>query len=115
MICATICCRLKRVDAKKRYSCDVISKAKDVILTMRSISNIIVHFWSLLTIIGYFQSSVLCMLPNQINVAAIFDQDGDRKHELAFRYSIEKVNRDPSILPGIRINPNIVRIPAGDR
>ena len=79
-------------------------------------SNIIIYFWSILAIIGYFKSPlVICVLPNQINVAAIFDQLGDRKHELAFKYGIEKVNRDPSILPGIRINPNIVRIPAGDR
>ena len=32
-----------------------------------------------------FVTSVISGLPNQIKIAAIFDQDGDRKHELAFR------------------------------
>lgn len=32
-----------------------------------------------------FVPSAISGLPNQIKIAAIFDQDGDRKHELAFR------------------------------
>ena len=39
----------------------------------------------------------------------------DRKHELAFRYGVERVNRDPSILPGKRLHAEIVRVPAGNR
>ena len=104
-------------DAKKcvRYSCDVIKKAKDVTLRMQALINRIVYFLAILAIIGHFFISVNCELPNQIHVAAIFDQLGDRKHELAFKYGIEVVNRDRYVLPGIRIIPNIIRIPPGDR
>ncbi len=55
------------------------------------------------------------VLPNQIRIAAIFDQDGDRKHELAFKYGVERVNREPSILPGKRLQAEILRIPTGNR
>ena len=55
------------------------------------------------------------MLPAQIRVAAIFDQDGDRKHELAFKYGVERINREPNILPGKRLQAEIIRIPNGNR
>ena len=55
------------------------------------------------------------MLPNQIRIAAVFDQDGDRKHELAFKYGVERVNREPNILPGKRLQADIIRIPPGNR
>ena len=55
------------------------------------------------------------MLPQQIRVAAIFDVNGDRKHELAFKYGVERVNREPNILPGKRLIPEIIRIPTGNR
>ena len=58
---------------------------------------------------------VWSMLPQQIRVAAIFDQDGDRKHELAFKYGVERVNREPNILPGKRLMAEIIRIPTGHR
>ena len=38
----------------------------------------------------------------------------DRKHELAFKYGVERVNRDPSILPGKRLQADIIRVPAGN-
>ena len=55
------------------------------------------------------------VLPNNIKIAAIFDQDGDRKHELAFKYGVERVNREPGILPGKRLQAEILRIPTGNR
>ena len=98
-----------------RYSCDVIKKAKDVTLRMQALINRIGYFLAILAIIEPYFQSVNCELPNQIHVAAIFDQLGDRKHELAFKYGIEVVNRNRYVLPGIRIIPNIIRIPPGDR
>ena len=65
--------------------------------------------------LGIFPEPGKCMLPNQIRVAAIFDQDGDRKHELAFKYGVERVNREPGILPGKRLQAEIIRIPSGNR
>ena len=80
---------------------------------MRSFN--IVCFCSFVAIICLYFKTVQCILQDPIHVAAIFDQRGDRKHELAFKYAIEKINRDPAILPGIRINPQVIRIPPGDR
>ena len=54
-------------------------------------------------------------LQNQIRVAAVFDQDQDPKHALAFKYGVERVNRDPTILPGKRLVPEIVKVPKDDR
>ena len=71
-------------------------------------------FLCLWVVLGAF-AQVLSMLPQQIRVAAIFDQDGDRKHELAFKYGVERVNREPNILPGHRLMPEIIRIPTGNR
>ena len=75
----------------------------------------IVCFCSFVAIVCLYFETVQCILQNQIHVAAIFDQLGDRKHELAFKYGIEKINRDPAILPGVRINPQVIRIPPRDR
>jgi hypothetical protein len=55
------------------------------------------------------------VLPNQIRIAAIFDKDGDRKHELAFKYGVERINREPKILPGKMLQAEIIRIPTGNR
>ncbi len=57
----------------------------------------------------------LAALPSQIRIAAIFDDTQDPKHELAFKYGVERVNRDPSILPGKRLQPEIIRVPADNR
>ena len=54
-------------------------------------------------------------LPREIRIAAIFDQDGDRKHELAFKYGVDRVNREPGILPGKQLKADIIRIPTGNR
>ena len=53
-------------------------------------------------------------LPNQIPLAAVFDINQDSKHELAFKYGVERINRDPSILPGKRLKAEIVRVPEGN-
>ena len=47
-------------------------------------------------------------LPPKVSIAAFFDHDRDRKHELAFRYGIERINRDPNILPRIQIEPIVI-------
>ena len=56
-----------------------------------------------------------CALPQQIRVAAIFEHNGDRKHELAFTYGVERVNMDYKILRGKTLVPEIIKIPVGNR
>ncbi|XP_059097644.1 glutamate receptor ionotropic, kainate 2-like isoform X2 [Tigriopus californicus] len=53
-------------------------------------------------------------LPPQIRIAAIFDENQDEKHELAFKYGVERVNKDPSILPGKRLIPQVIKVPSGN-
>ena len=62
-------------------------------------------------LIGHCQG----VLPASIRVAAIFDDNQDSKHELAFKYGVERVNRDPLILPGKRLQAEIIKVPAGNR
>ena len=78
-------------------------------------AKIMTVFKSLFVLLASFGWLVDSGLPPQIKIAAIFDQHGDRKHELAFKYGVERVNRDPNILPGKRLMPEIVRIPPGNR
>ena len=33
-------------------------------------------------------------MPRQMTIAAIFDQGGDPKHELAFRHAVQSINRN---------------------
>ena len=55
-------------------------------------------------------------LPSSIKVAAIFDREGDEKHALAFTAAIDFVNDiDNWRLPGIILEPVVIRIPYGDR
>ena len=54
-------------------------------------------------------------LQSPIRIAAIFDQDGDRKHELAFQHGVERINGEPGILRGKRLVHDIIRIPTGNR
>ena len=55
-------------------------------------------------------------LPSNIRIAAIFDREGDAKHELAFNAAIDDINNINNwILPGIMLEPEIVKIPYGDR
>ena len=71
---------------------------------------------SIFLIIGWCgQKCVNGALPNQIRIAAVFDQGGDRKHELAFRYGVQRVNRDPNILRNQKLVPEIIKIPPGNR
>ena len=56
-----------------------------------------------------------CNLPREIRIAAIFDQDGDRKHELAFRYGVDRINMQREILQGKQLQAEIIRIPTGNR
>lgn len=54
-------------------------------------------------------------LTNTIRIGAIFDAGQDRKHQLAFKYGIERVNDDNYILPGRRLVPEIVRVQPDNR
>ena len=65
--------------------------------------------------LALFVKSAKSGLPNQIKIAAIFDQDGDRKHELAFRHGVDRINMERQILPGKRLQAEIIRIPTGNR
>ena len=58
----------------------------------------------------------LLALPSSIKVAAIFDREGDEKHALAFTAAIDYVNDiDNWRLPGIILEPVVIKIPYGDR
>merc|ERR1712128_352916 len=52
--------------------------------------------------------------PKQMTIAAIFDQGGDPKHELAFNNAVESINRNRDILTGVELTSEIVHIPEGD-
>jgi hypothetical protein len=55
-------------------------------------------------------------LPRNIRIAAILDREGDEKHELAFTAAIDDINnRNNWILDGIEIEPEVIKIPYGDR
>merc|ERR1712128_302144 len=49
-----------------------------------------------------------------MTIAAIFDEGGDRKHELAFRHAVQAVNRNRDILGGVSLHAEIVHIPKDD-
>ena len=53
--------------------------------------------------------------PPKVKIAAVFDHLSDRKHELAFRYGIERVNRDRTVLPNVQLEPVIVTEMSGSR
>ena len=73
-----------------------------------------INFVILVSLLGLLPKTK-CALPNQIRVAAIFEQNGDRKHELAFKYGVERVNMEYNILRGKRLEPEIIKIPVGNR
>eukprot|EP00090_Calanus_glacialis_P039909 TRINITY_DN6950_c0_g1_i1.p1 TRINITY_DN6950_c0_g1~~TRINITY_DN6950_c0_g1_i1.p1 ORF type:complete len:973 (-),score=205.08 TRINITY_DN6950_c0_g1_i1:162-3080(-) len=52
--------------------------------------------------------------PKQMTIAAIFDQGGDPKHELAFNHAVQSINRNRDILTGVELTSEIVHIPEGD-
>ena len=60
-------------------------------------------------------ASTEAVLPQEIPVAAVFDEEGDPKLQLAFVHGIDRINQDPTILPGKMLVPQIVMIPAGKR
>ena len=72
-------------------------------------------FIIILQLISNFIPSLLA-LPSSIKVAAIFDREGDEKHALAFTAAIDYVNDiDNWRLPGIILEPVVIKIPYGDR
>jgi len=52
--------------------------------------------------------------PKQMTIAAIFDQGGDPKHELAFNNAVQSINRNRDILSGVELTSEIVHIPEGN-
>jgi len=50
----------------------------------------------------------------KMTIAAIFDEGGDRKHELAFRHAVQAVNRNREILPGVALHAETVTVPEDD-
>ena len=74
------------------------------------------YVWKLFII--HITSTILpCLtLPRNIRIAAILDREGDEKHELAFTAAIDDINnRNNWILDGIEIEPEVIKIPYGDR
>jgi len=53
-------------------------------------------------------------MPRQMTIAAVFDQGGDQKHELAFRHAVQSINRNRDILSGVDLTAEVVHIPPGD-
>ena len=37
-------------------------------------------------------------IPQQMTIAAVFDEGGDRKHELAFRHAVRSINRNKYVI-----------------
>jgi len=52
--------------------------------------------------------------PKQMTIAAVFDQGGDPKHELAFNNAVQSINRNRDILAGVELTSEIVHIPEGN-
>ena len=51
-----------------------------------------VVFFSLVVMVASMLSARAMV--GQMTIAAIFDQGGDRKHELAFRHAVQSINRN---------------------
>ena len=79
----------------------------------RSMSGLIV-FVAIAALLN-LTTSAEAVLPQEIPVAAVFDEEGDPKLQLAFVHGIDRINQDPTILPGKMLVPQIVMIPAGKR
>jgi len=53
-------------------------------------------------------------IPRHMTIAAIFDEGGDPKHELAFRHAVRGINRNNDILPSVELKAEIHKIPPED-
>ena len=74
------------------------------------------YLWKSLVIHIILYTSSCSALPSNVKIAAIFDREGDIKHELAFTAAIDNINnRNNWLLPGIILEPEIIKIPEGDR
>ena len=69
----------------------------------------------LITCAALLAGSAQGAFPPKVKIAAVFDHLSDRKHELAFRYGIERVNRDRTVLPNVQLEPVIVTEMSGSR
>jgi len=50
----------------------------------------------------------------KMTIAAIFDEGGERAHELAFRHAVQGINRNRNILSGVELHAETVHIPEDD-
>ena len=51
--------------------------------------------WWVCLVLGWAgQWAGLLAFPRQVTIAAIFDQGGDRTHELAFRHAVRGINKN---------------------
>merc|ERR1719354_1055343 len=49
-----------------------------------------------------------------MTISAIFDDDGDKFLELAFKHAVDTVNRNRDILPGVELKPVIEKVRPDD-
>ena len=77
------------------------------------------NFWNIFLLIWFNQWTILKTvhgdLPRQIKIAAIFEQDGDKKHKLAFTHAVNRINREQNVLRGKILTVEIIAIPPGNR
>jgi len=50
----------------------------------------------------------------KMTIAAVFDEGGDRRHELAFRHAVQAINRNRDILTGVELYAETVQVPPDD-
>ena len=77
------------------------------------------NFWNIFWLICLNQWTIFKTvqgdLPRQIQIAAIFEQDGDKKHKLAVTHAVNRINREQNVLRGKILKVEIIPIPAGNR
>ena len=72
-------------------------------------------FWLIWIIQWTILKTVHGDLPRQIKIAAIFEQNGDKKHKLAFTHAVNRINREQNVLRGKTLKVEIIPIPPGNR
>ncbi|KAG5880011.1 hypothetical protein JTB14_018111 [Gonioctena quinquepunctata] len=74
------------------------------VIVMEMDMRILLALWSL--------KYIIC-LPDAISIGGLF-HPADDKQEIAFRYAVEKINSDRSILPRSKLSAQIEKIPPQD-
>lgn len=89
------------------HKCNSVSSS--YLATTVTVSSVIKMFFVLLITARYQVTS----LPSVVRVGAIFSSD-QLEQEIVFRYAIEKVNENQSILPNVTLIPHVERVPSSD-